>query len=71
MRSLTLRALLCHTVVEWRADTSALRRQGRARRQTFVHALQACMRSLVFDPWDHVLDGMIRGLERASQCDTG
>ena len=40
-RSLTLLALLCHTVWEWSDDQEALLRHGRVRRQTFCHAIQA------------------------------
>lgn len=68
--SLTLLALLCHTVVEWRDDPSALLCHVLARRQTVFHALQACRRSLVFDSWERLRDGMIQGLALASQCDT-
>jgi hypothetical protein len=68
--SLSLLAFLCHTVVEWSDDKYALRRQVLARRQTFFHDIQAFMRSLVFDSWEHWMDFMIRGLELESPCDT-
>ena len=68
--SLNLLAFLCHTVLEWSDDTYALLRQVLARRQTFVHDIQAFMRYMVFDHWDHLMDFMIRGLELKSQFDT-
>jgi len=67
---LTLLALLCHTVLEWSDDTDAILRRVLARRQTFFNAMQAFMRYMVCDNWDHLLDCMIRGLELDSQCDT-
>jgi hypothetical protein len=70
MLSLNLLAFLFHTVLEWSDDTYALLRQVLARRQTFFHAIQAFMRSMVFDSWDHLMDFMIRGLELESQFDT-
>ncbi len=63
LRSLNLLAFLFHTVLEWSDDTYALLRQVLARRQTFFHDIQAFMRSMVFDSWDHLMDFMIRGLE--------
>jgi hypothetical protein len=71
MLSLNLLAFLFHTVLEWSDDKYALLRQVLARRQTFFHDIQALMRYLVFDSWDHLMDFMIRGLELASQGDTG
>ena len=41
MRSLTLLAFLCHTVLEWSDDKYAVLRQVLARRQSFFHAIQA------------------------------
>ena len=68
--SLNLLAFLFHTVLEWSADKYALLRQVLARRQTFFHDIQALMRYMVFDSWDHLMDFMIRGLELESQFDT-
>jgi hypothetical protein len=70
MLSLNLLAFLFHTVLEWSDDKYALLRQVLARRQTFFHDIQALMRYMVFDHWDHLMDFMIRGLELESQCDT-
>jgi hypothetical protein len=70
MLSLNLLAFLFHTVLEWSDDKYALLRQVLARRQTFFHDIQALMRYLVFDSWDHLMDFMIRGLELESQCDS-
>lgn len=67
---LTLLAVLCPTVGEGSDDQDALLRRVLARRQTFFNALQACRRSMVVDHEEHVMDGMIRGLELASQFDT-
>ena len=71
MCSLTLLALLCHTVLAWREDKSALLRRVLARRQTFFDDIRALTRSLVFDSWDHLIDFMLRGLELQSALDTG
>ena len=68
--SLNLLAFLFHTVLEWSDDRSALLRQVLARRQTFFQDIQALMRYLVFDHWDHLMEIMIRGLELESPCDT-
>jgi hypothetical protein len=70
MLSLNLLAFLFHTVLEWSDDQYALLRQVLARRQTFFHDIQALMRYMVFDHWDHLMDFMIRGLELKSQFDT-
>src|SRR2546426_7230651 len=70
MLSLNLVAFLFHTVLEWSDEKYALLRQVLARRQTFFHDIQALMRYLVFDSWDHLRDFMIRGLELEPQCDT-
>jgi hypothetical protein len=70
MLSLNLLAFLFHTVLEWSDDKYALLRQVLARRQTFFHDIQALMRYMVFDHWDHLMDFMIRGLELESQFDT-
>jgi hypothetical protein len=70
MLSLNLLAFLFHTVLEWSDDKYALLRQVLARRQTFFHDIQALMRYMVFDHWEHLMDFMIRGLELESQCDT-
>jgi len=67
MLSLNLLAFLFHTVLEWSDDKHALLRQVLARRQTFFHDIQAFMRYMVFDSWDHLIDFMIRGLELESQ----
>jgi len=48
----------------------ALLRQVIARRQSFFQDIQALMRYMVFDSWDHLMDFMIRGLELESQFDT-
>ena len=70
MRRLTLLALLCQTVGEWSEAQDAWLRQGRARRQTGVQALQAFRRARVFEQWDHLMAGMLRGLALESQCAT-
>ena len=70
MLSLNLLAFLFHTVLEWSDDKYALLRRVLARRQTFFNDLQALMRYMVFDHWDHLMDFMIRGLELESQFDT-
>jgi len=63
MLSLNLLAFLFHTVLEWSDDKYALLRRVLARRQTFFNDIQALMRYMVFDNWDHLMDFMIRGLE--------
>jgi hypothetical protein len=63
-------AFLFHTVLEWSDDKYALLRQVLARRQTFFSDVQAFMRYMVFDSWEHMMAFMIRGLELESQCDT-
>jgi hypothetical protein len=68
--SLNLLAFLFHTVLEWSDDQYALLRRVLARRQTFFQDIQALMRYLVFDDWDHLMDFMIQGLELESQSDT-
>ena len=68
--SLNLLAFLFHTVLEWSNATYALLRRVLARRQTFFHDIQALMRYMVFDSWEHLLAFMIRGLELESQVDT-
>lgn len=68
--SLNLLAFLFHTVLEWSDAKYALLRQVLARRQTFFHDIQALIRYMVFDHWDHLMDFMIRGLELESQFDT-
>jgi hypothetical protein len=68
--SLNLLAFLFHTVLEWSDDRYALLRQVLARRQTFFQDIQALMRYLVFDHWDHLMEFMIRGLELEAPCDT-
>ena len=70
MLSLNLLAFLFHTVLEWSDDKYALLRQVLARRQSFFNDIQALMRYMVFDNWDHLMDFMIRGLELESQFDT-
>ena len=70
MLSLNLLAFLFHTVLEWSDDKYALLRQVLARRQTFFHDIQALMRYMVFDHWDHLMDFMIQGLELESHFDT-
>jgi hypothetical protein len=69
--SLNLLAFLFHTVLGWSDAKYALLRQVLARRQTFFHDLQAFMRYMVFDSWDHLMAFMIQGLELDSQSDTG
>jgi hypothetical protein len=68
--SLNLLAFLFHTVLEWSDAKYALLRQTLARRETFFHAIQALMRYMVFDSWEHLMDFMIRGLELESQANT-
>jgi hypothetical protein len=70
MLSLNLLAFLFHTVLEWSDDKYALLRQVIARRQSFFHDIQALMRYMVFDSWDHLMDFMLRGLELESYFDT-
>jgi len=70
MLSLNLLAFLFHTVLEWSDDKYTLLRQVLARRQTFFNDIQAFMRYMVFDSWDHLIHFMIRGLELESQFDT-
>ena len=70
MLSLNLLAFLFHTVLEWSDDKYALLRQVLARRQTFFQDIQALMRYMVFDNWEHLIDFMIRGLDLASQSNT-
>jgi hypothetical protein len=70
MLSLNLLAFLFHTVLEWSDDQYALLRRVLARRQTFFHDIQALMRYMVFDSWEHLMNFMIRGLELESQSDT-
>jgi hypothetical protein len=65
--SLNLLAFLFHTVLEWSDDKYALLRRVLARRQTFFQDIQAFMRYMVFDDWEHLMDFMIRGLELESQ----
>ena len=68
--SLNLLAFLFHTVLEWSDQPYALLRRVLARRQTFFHDMQALMRYMVFDHWDHLMAFMIRGLELESQVNT-
>jgi hypothetical protein len=68
--SLNLLAFLFHTVLEWSDERYTLLRRVLARRQTFFHDVQAFMRYMVFDNWDHLMDFMIRGLELESRVDT-
>jgi len=68
--SLNLLAFLFHTVLEWSDDKYELLRHVLARRPTFFHDIQAFMRYMVFDSWEHLMDFMIRGLELESQFDT-
>ena len=70
MLSLNLLAFLFHTVLEWSDDKYALLRQVLARRQTFFQDIQALMRYMVFDHWDHLMEFMIRGLELELPRDT-
>lgn len=68
--SLNLLAFLFHTVLEWSDNKYALLRRVLARRQTFFQDIQALMRYIVFDDWEHLMNFMIRGLELESQSDT-
>jgi hypothetical protein len=68
--SLNLLAFLFHTVLEWSDAKYALLRQVLARRQAFFQDIQALMRYMVFDSWQHLMDFMIRGLELESKLDT-
>jgi hypothetical protein len=70
MLSLNLLAFLFHTVLEWSDARYALLRRVLARRQTFFNDIQALMRYMVFDNWEHLMDFMIRGLELESQFDS-
>ena len=70
MLSLTLLAFLCHTVLEWSDDKYAWLRQVLARRQTFFNDIQAFMRYMVFDRWDHLITFMMRGLALEARFDT-
>ena len=70
MLSLNLLAFLFHTVLEWSDDKYALLRQVIAKRQSFFNDIQALMRYMVFDSWDHLMDFMIRGLELESHFDS-
>ena len=63
MLRLNLRALLCHTGLEWSDDKDALLRQVLARRQPFFQDIQAFMRCRVCDHWDPLMECMIRGLK--------
>jgi hypothetical protein len=68
--SLNLLAFLFHTVLEWSDDQYALLRRVLTRRQTFFQDIQALMRYMVFDSWEHMMHFMIRGLDLESQVDT-
>ncbi len=70
MLSLNLLAFLFHTVLEWSDDRYALLRKVLARRQTFFQDMQALMRYMVFDSWDHLMDFMIQGLKLGSHFNT-
>jgi hypothetical protein len=70
LRGLNLLALLCHTVLEWSDAKSAWLRQTLARRQTFFQDIQAVMRYMVFDSWEHLRDFMSRGLALEPQVNT-
>ena len=70
MLSLNLLAFLFHTVLEWSDDKYALLRRVLARRRTFFQDIQALMRYMIFDHWDHLMDFMIQGLELKPQPDT-
>ena len=65
--SLNLLAFLFHTVLEWSDEQYALPRRVLARRQTFFQDIQALMRYMVFDSWEHLRHFMIQGLELESQ----
>jgi hypothetical protein len=69
--SLTLLALLCHTVLAWSDEQDALLRRVLARRQTFFADIRALTRYMVFDSWDQLMNVMIRGLDLQPQADTG
>ncbi|HEY5871158.1 MAG TPA: ISNCY family transposase [Candidatus Tectomicrobia bacterium] len=68
--SLNLLAFLFHTVLEWSDAQYALLRRVLARRQTFFQDVQAFMRYMVFDNWEHLMGFMIRGLALESPLDT-
>ena len=57
-------------MLKWSDAKYVLLRQVLARRQTFFQDIQALMRYMVFDHWDHLMDFMIRGLELESPCNT-
>jgi hypothetical protein len=63
--------LLFHTVLAWSDEQYALLRRVLARRQTFFEDIRALTRYMVFESWDHLMDGMIQGLELQPQGDTG
>jgi len=69
--SLNLLAFLFHTVLEWSDEKYALLRHMLARRQTFFHDIQALMRYMVFDSWDHLMDFMLQGLKLQPRVDSG
>jgi hypothetical protein len=69
--SLNLLAFLFHTVLEWSDEKYALLRHVLARRQTFFQDIQALMRYMVFDSWDHLMEFMIQGLKLQPQVDPG
>lgn len=69
--SLNLLAFLFHTVLEWSDEKYALLRYVLARRQTFFHDIQALMRYMVFDSWEHLMDFMLQGLKLQPQVDSG
>ena len=69
--SLNLLAFLFHTVLEWSDEKYALLRHVLARRQTSFQDIQALMRYMVFDSWEHLIDFMLRGLKLQPQVDSG
>jgi hypothetical protein len=67
--TLNILAFLFHTLLEWVDHKYHRVRQALAARQTFFQDLQALMRYLLFESWDHLLDFMLQGLEIARPPD--
>tara|TARA_Y100000031_G_scaffold154812_1_gene203669 strand:+ start:145 stop:1461 length:1317 start_codon:yes stop_codon:yes gene_type:complete len=61
--TLNLLAFLFHTVLEYFDSRYRLIRKTLSRRKTFFHDIQALMRYVCFDSWQHMMVFMIRGLE--------
>jgi len=61
--SLNLLAFLFHTVLHLVDIRYKLLRQILRKRKLFFHDINALLRYIVFNNWDHLLDFMITGLE--------